>query len=82
MSIGVNEMAKNQRVGILDKSRKFSVGTSINNPNNGICYVCNEESKLYKVPNMVKRMCFDCKADFREYAKQTGITGTIESESY
>ena len=50
----------------------------------GICYVCNseEESKLYKVPNMTKRMCFDCKADFREYAKETGITGTIESESY
>ena len=48
----------------------------------GICYVCREESKLYKVPNWTKRMCFDCKADFREYAKETGITGTIESESY
>ena len=48
----------------------------------GKCYVCREESKLYKVPNMARRMCFDCKADFKEYAKETGIMGTIESESY
>ena len=75
-------MAENQRVGILDKSRKFSVGTSINNPNNGICYVCKLMSRLYKVPNMARRMCFDCKADFKEYAEETGIMGTIESESY